>query len=541
MKLLIPLSLILTLFVSSCTSYHQNSWERNIANEIEAPLDAEKLFTIASSSNIGQTDLTHHASNTISSFAGNGYAGGSTAIKFIDDPKMASDEAFRIIPSVENQQLVITIKRSMSAKFDTDATAELIKFMNLTMIGKFTNHYSVFELYYNAVEGDFKSLMSVAKLRNIAATTDGNNTQLYGYNSMPPGTGLSEEKQNYWSKIITQFESQERKYNKLKKVQTNERKAVMDVLDKVSDDQQFRNLVAKNDRKGAAKLLRSYLPWEEMPPFEKQFWETHLKVMADPLPMQKRILIYRGIDDDVVQKAQLAGKVLTEEEAIKDQQIFLMSTMMTKNQGTWNRRLRSLTAMYEKFMGTDAAGSSEFVSTTRITNMFKKHSQEPKGSPFLSYTPSINVARQFGYKKTTAYFLDPRLLYFNYASGYKNEIEFLLPVASFPDDLAAVYSVEVHGQNANYAEVLKNSAVEKLERELGKGKGQAAYNEIIKRSDEYFKPVMQKNGVVAQMPMDGNTVGLLKKVIGKSSKEAAQALDGNQNLHCMDLIQLFWK
>lgn len=31
----------------------------------------------------------------------------------------------------------------------------------------------------------------------------------------------------------------------------------MDVLDKVSEDKQFRNLVANNDRKGAAELLRA--------------------------------------------------------------------------------------------------------------------------------------------------------------------------------------------------------------------------------------------------------------------------------------------
>jgi hypothetical protein len=455
-----------------------------------------------------------------------------TKIRFIDDPLMPSDEAFRIIPSVDNQEFVLTIKRSLPAKFDTDANSELYRFLLLAGKEKFLNTYSLYELYFNASAGDFRSLQTVANLRKLAVQDT--------FQPIFPGAQTSKEQQSYWENIVSQFESQEKKYNKQVKVHNSERKVVMDALDKVSDDQQFRNLVAKNDRKGAAELLRSYLPWEEMPPFEKKFWETHLKVMVDPLPIEQRVLIYRGIDDDVIQKSQLAGKVLTEEEAIKEQQIFLMSTMMTKNQGTWNRRLRSLTSMYEKFIATDNSGKSDFVSTARISTMLYKHSREPKGSPFLSFSPDLIIAQKFGLSKLTAYFLDPRLIYFNNASGYMSEIEFLLPIASFPEDLAAVFSRNIHG-DINSAVFVKSAAVEKLEKTLGPGKGQAAYEKIVKKSDEYFKPVMQKNGIVAKMPLASDTDGLLKKVIGKSSKETAQALNGNEKLYCMDLIQLFWK
>lgn len=219
-----------------------------------------------------------------------------------------------------------------------------------------------------------------------------------------------------------------------------------------------------------------------------------------------------------------------------------MSTMMTKNQGTWNRRLRSLTAMYEKFMGTDSAGSSEFTGATRITNMFKKHSMDPKGSPFLSYTPSFAVALRFGSKKNTAYLLDPRLLYFNMASGYANEIEFLLPVASFPDDLAAVYDLETHGvQNAE--EFLKKKTIEKLDQTMGAGKGSATFDRIQLNSKKFFAPVMGATGSVVSTPstpVDGKIAGFFKKLLGVPTPKAAEIIKENSNMPCTDLIQLFW-
>lgn len=59
-----------------------------------------------------------------------------------------------------------------------------------------------------------------------------------------------------------------------------------------------------------------------MPPFEKLFWETHLTVMVDPLPLEDRVLIYRGINDDIVQTAQEGGKALSKEELLKSKRYF---------------------------------------------------------------------------------------------------------------------------------------------------------------------------------------------------------------------------
>lgn len=527
MKFFVPLLLTLSLFVSSCSSTYTN-WDRSIANEVEPPVGLEELFTVKSTTNIDKSV------NAISSF--NQYMAHSMGMEivFVDDPKMSTDVAFKIEPTIEDSKYKIKVHASAIAKHDQTAIREVEKLLSQFQ-EKFTSSYSLFELYYNIKLNDFPSMQTMAKVR--AATTNAMNIQAGGT------VNMDAEAVKYWAQVNEEFKTQERKFNKVKKTKTEARKAVMDALDKVSEDKQFRNLVANNDRKGAAQLLKAYLPWEEMPPFEKLFWETHLAVMVDPLPLEDRVFIYRGINDDIIQTAQVGGKALSKEDAVKEQKIFLMSTMMTKNQGTWNRRLRSLTAMYEKFMGTDHNGSSEFTGSTRITNMFKKHSMDPKGSPFLSYTPKFHVAQTFGSQKNTAYFLDPRLLYFNMTSGYTSEIEFLLPVASFPDDLASVYDFSIHGQQ-NVEEFLKKNAIAKLDQKLGAGKGAVAFDRIQLNSKKYFAPVINGTGKVtnaAPAAVDGKFVGFFKKLLGMPTPKVAEMIDDKSDMACTDLIQLFWK
>ena len=516
------------LLSASCSYFQAPETNRTIAAEVTSPLNIDQLLTIKAStykdSNINfQTSASLNATGV--------------EIKYIEDPKMPSDIAYKIVPTIEDQKYKINLYHSVGAKFDGDATHELAVFLNKAMAEKFISPFSIFELYYNAKAGDFQSLQVLAKLRLSAFEES-------AYDIVKNEDFIKREAHNldYWKNMNAAFLKQEGVFNKQAKIKDNDRRAVMDALDKATDDKQFRTLVAKNDRKGAAALLRQYLPWHEMPPFEKLFWENHLAIMADPLPLEDRVLIYRGIDDDIVQVAEEAGKKLTREEAIQEQKIFLMSTMMTKNQGTWNRRLRSLTSMYEKFMGTDNAGSSEFTRAARITTMFVKHSKEPKGSPFLSYTPKFTVAAGFGYKRNTAYFIDPRMMYFNYASKYANEIEFLLPVMSFPDDLAGVYDSTIHAQAAgNSGTFLKELSIKKLEKTYG-AKAPEIYERIDANSKKFFAPVMGgKTGAVAAAQPDGKFVSFFKNLLGMPTKQAAEVIDAKSDMACMDLIQLFWK
>lgn len=523
--------LILAFFVSSCSTYFPGQTaDRYIANEVNPPLNADQLFTIKSTTQTknGQ-DFTKTIKSVFSYYQG-------VDIELIEDAKMASSDAYKIVPTVESQAYKLKIFYSAQAKIDQDAASELKAVIEQIMDKKFTSQFSVFELYYNAKVQDFQTLQVMAKIRQAALTESSGAIDA-------DFTARSAERVEYWKQINEKFDSEERIYNKKVKAQDTARRAVMDALDKASDDQQFRALIAKNDRKGATELLRKYLPWEQMPPFEKLFWENHLSIMADPLPFEDRVLVYRGINDDIVQVAEVGGKELARPDAIKEQKIFLMSTMMTKNQGTWNRRLRSLTAMYEKFMGTDNNGSSEYTRATRITNMFVKHSKEPKGSPYLSYTPKFSVANSFGNKRNTAYFIDPRMMYFNYASKFAHEIEFLLPIMSFPDDLAAVWDMEIHPEgNGNVEKFLKQKAIEKLDHELGAGKGAATFDRIVLNSEKYFKPVIGgKTGAVVAPKPDGKFVAFFKNLFGMPTKKAAEEITEKSDMACLDLIQLFWK
>lgn len=458
---------------------------------------------------------------------------GGVKLELIEDQKMASSEAYRIVPTVEDQAYKLKIFYSAQAKIDQDSFVELTTFLT-RLKSKFPSPYSLFELYYNAKAQDFLSLQVLAKIRKASFVKD-------NFYILPDDYYTrSQERLKYWENINEKFNSVERVYNKQVKKEETARRAVMDTLDKAVDSEQFRSLVARNDRKGAANLLRKYLPWEQMPPFEKLFWETHLDIMANPLPLEDRVLVYRGINDDIIQVAEEGGKLMSRTQALEEQKIFLMSTMMTKNQGTWNRRLRSLTAMYEKFMGTDLNGVSEFTKASRITTMFYNHSRDPKGSPFLSYTPKFGVARNFGSKRNTVYFVDPRMIYFNYASAFPGEVEFLLPIISFPDDLAAIWDRELHPNgSADVEKFLKENAIEKLNRELGGAKGTATYERILKNSEKFFSPVLAgKKGAVV-VP-DAKFINLFKKLLGKPTAQVAKELTPESNMTCLDLIQLFW-
>ncbi len=514
----------------SCSTYVQN--DRSIAEEISSPLTTDELLTFKSTPNFNpQVGLKEKINTGISGFFMNGFA-----VEYVEDQKMPSDIAFKLRPVFKEQNFTIQVIHSANGLNDVDAVNELLKFLKVTYMGnsgdaKLLSKYSFYELFYNTTHNDIPSLHNLTKMRSMA---DPANSE--------------------WSNALEEFKTPLRIYNKKVKTQENSRKAVMDSLDKLPDNEQFRNLVAKNDRKGAAELIRSYLPWEQMPPFEKKFWENHLAVLADPLPITERVMIYRGIDDDIIQLAQEAGQTISKEEALKEHKIFLMSTMMTKNQGSWNRRLRSLTAMYDKYIANDTelaksvGGTSEFTKSSRISTMFFKHSKEPNGSPFLSYSPKAEIVNSFGKKRMTSYLIDPRAMYFNYASAFQTELEFLVPLVTFPEDIAALWQAgpdegEPYFTKVNAKlEYFDSETVKKLDRELGAGKGVAALEAIKKNSEAYFSSVKDEKYAFIK-PLKGiePSPSVYKTTLGMSADKVSPKLKTDSNLKCVDIIQMFWK
>src|SRR5690606_34984691 len=226
------------------------------------------------------------------------------------------------------------------------------------------------------------------------------------------------------------------------------RKSILSEIDRAGDTDQLKSLVAAGKREEVADLLEKYIPREQMAPFERNFWDQMLEVIRNPVPVKDRVLVFRGIDEDMVYGALGdAGKELTKDEAVASARGFMMSSMMTKNQGTWNRRLRSLQTMNDKFLGQhNSTKSAEWTQQFINSTFYKQHSSNRQGSPFLSFTPKISVARQFGAKRTAAYLVDPRALLANTTTGYIGEFEFLTTLVTFPDELMDVYDQQLHGE-----------------------------------------------------------------------------------------------
>lgn len=373
---------------------------------------------------------------------------------------------------------VLVIHAKAGAFKDQNVVSRLHLLLNNILFSEMNefngNHaQNLWEIYQNAQANDPRALLALISVTHeLWQKTPVPNT-LYGLTQ-----GLLDELKKEKETLLPLLEPKIVALKKEIKIKKEARKAIADVLDKASDDQQLKALIAKNDRQGASQLLRQYLPFEEMAPFEKRYWENYLEAMANPVPYDQRILLYRGIDDDFIHSGIKNGVALSKEAAIQESNAFVMSTMLVKNQGSWNRRLRSLESMYEKYIGLANRNQKKetFEGVERITIMMKNHSREPKGSPFLSFTPNRNVALRFGSRINSLYLIDPRLVTFNSTSRYDSEIEFLMPLFTFPDDLVAIRTKlpegSPEGYNYHYLEMYENSYFyEKLREKLAKTYG----------------------------------------------------------------------
>jgi hypothetical protein len=533
--------LIFSFLISSCSNLQS---VRNPAAEIlQTQEKVLQVFQFRSSNIKVNADLTE----TIQSYINDYLLFSSThtvnfnevKVEFVEDSTLPKDVAYFPEFYVKDNTYRIIVFHSPGAIHDPVASGELFNFFKTMKNEKyFKSIFSAFEMYYNAIEQDPIAIYNWAKIRQAAAETNAN------FVVMDAGAKELADRGEEWRKEKEDYNVIAKQALKEQKKKDLERRVVIDALDKASEDAQFKTLVARNDRKGAAALLRKYLPWEQMAPFEKRYWETYLEVLVKPVPMEKRIFIYRGIDDDFIYSAHKDGKELGKEVARKDGDVFIMSSIITKNQGTWNRRLRSLTSMNDKFIGTDINLNDEFTKSSRIVTMFNNHSLEPKGSPFLSLTPSYQTARGFGYIKISAYALDPRLISYNFASIFKKEVEFLLPLMTFPEDIVAYYDAEIHKDIAVNENILKDMFKEKLLNKYGNQKGEEIFNSVMKNSEEYFDSAInryhgnQTAAIFSDMKPFKNFYNQIfeKKIIPIPAADAPKGTAA-----CIDIITHFWK
>lgn len=544
----LSLFVVLSLLLSSCAYFdtHFDS-TRNPATSgvVQTQDEVLQVFEFRSSDKVANKDFKKIITDNIQKttlFRGTYSTGNEIAVEFVEDTSLPKGVAYFPEFQVKDNVYKIIVLHSKEAVNDPVASAELMNFLRTLRDEKyFMSHFAAFEMYYNALEQDPITAQNWAKIREVAANME----PVPDFGDPETRDGLKVRAID-WAKEKEDYAPAAEQAMKAAKKRDAERRAVIEALDKAGDDLQFKNLVAKNDRKGAADLLKKYLPWEQMAPFEQRYWETYLDAMATPLPMDQRIFIYRGVNDDVIYSAYKGGKEIPKEVAQKNGDIFVMSTIITKNQGTWNRRLRSLTAMYEKFIGTNAQLESEFTKSSRIVTMFVNHSKDPKGSPFLSFTPKFNVAHQFGSQKMTAYALDPRLVSFNFASKFKNEVEFLLPLMAFPEDVMGFYDASIHPDGQNTEEYMQKLFKQKLAKVHGEQKADEIYSKVMKNSKEYFDSALNRyeGKITAAVPVNKEPNFMVKffnKVFNKKPVAPPVVEAPKTGAACIDIITSFWK
>src|SRR5690606_24212659 len=154
-------------------------------------------------------------------------------------------------------------------------------------------------------------------------------------------------------------------------------------------------------------------------PTESAAWTRWLDAMTENVPNSEKIVLFRGLSGDLVRRND-AGKP------------FLMAKLLTKNQGNYTRRLRSLKT-YRSKMASKVAGEVP-TEPPSLSMVMKAHSHEPFGSPFMS-SADFSIANSFadGFDSTSdkagiaAFNINPKRLIYNLVSDY-GENERLIPM-----------------------------------------------------------------------------------------------------------------
>lgn len=326
-----------------------------------------------------------------------------------------------------------------------------------------TSHYLRYaELFRNAEAGSLSAsaqlkAVQLKALNSAVIGSDFPDSKLAVEQSQEIKAKLSEEIKQLNEAAIAQQKLQQKKLDRWKtETQTLDKYEAM--------DEKLEALILKNDRKGVAELLRAYLPWALMEPVEAQTWKTWLSSIESP-DLSKTTVAFRGLDyntDKIQRQKTPNGEIYG-----------FMSTVLTKNQGNYNRRLRSLSTNRVKNGDVLANGVGKLfekktdVLSVRILDQMYIHSLDPKASSFLSFTYDPAIAKKFLGKNQQkmvdgkivelahggflAVRMDSRRLVPNLASRYAGEIELLAPLIVFPDEV-----IKYHEGNFESFEAYKN-------------------------------------------------------------------------------------
>ncbi|QDK37827.1 hypothetical protein [Bdellovibrio sp. NC01] len=311
--------------------------------------------------------------------------------------------------------------------------------------------HSWVETYMNAAEG---SIVSKARLKNIELKILSSNgvagavaQMLSGGSTIDNAAAQVQEEIAKLTQETAELNEKAAKYERQQEKALDKWRSETGALEKYEAAAlKLDDLLLRNDRKGVRDMLEAYLPWQIMEPMEYKAWKNWLEAIEHP-DLTKQTVAFRGLDykTDKIQREMTA----------KGEKFAFMSTVLTKNQGSYTRRLRSLSTNRLKNGDDGQAGFGEKVVNVKITDQFTAHARDPKASSFLSFTFDPSVANRFlggeVMKKVKGVDtkvpgggmlvvkMDSRRLIPNVSSMYANEIELLAPLVVFPDEVVAYH------------------------------------------------------------------------------------------------------
>ncbi len=176
-------------------------------------------------------------------------------------------------------------------------------------------------------------------------------------------------------------------YNKERALLDNpQKKQQKDALE--NQTQKLNDMVKANNREGVAKLLEAYLPLEVMEPIEKGLWLDWIEAIRRPRA-ENGMLVFRGLDPQ-----NDKPQVVTDAKG-KEIGYGFFSTLLNRNQGSFTRRLRSLTIMRYRFQNASREIKSPVETTPTITRMMINHSGDPAGSPLRRSRQALTLHEDF--------------------------------------------------------------------------------------------------------------------------------------------------
>jgi hypothetical protein len=351
------------------------------------------------------------------------------------------------------------------------------------------------ELSLNAKHGSYRSRRFLAeaevdamdRMMNLFSSEFVENDQVISY---------IQSRKAHAMEIVKKLSKNEREEKKLRKGITARWKSLQSQLEK--EDLKLDDYIAANNRKKVAELIDAYMPWEEMEPTEVAAWTRWIKAIASPSKKKAdKMITFRGVADDLVRESNDGGH-------------FLMAKLLTKNQGNYTRRLRSLKTYFDKKLGPQVKYQMP-VEVSSLAAAFKSHSKEPVGSPWLS-TSNFEVATNFAgaNDKRAAILIDKKRNLLNLVSNYE-EFEQMAPLIIFPDEIIYLSEEEEH-----------NVFIKKVEQKLGRKLT------IDEKEGDYGERIKEKLEATREWWETINPQGITPGTAGKTCKDVIELFKANR-------------